>query len=239
MRFALAAATVLTVASGSAWAQPSLEGPVCPERLVPFHSFCQWQLRPSSGEWIALLAPAGETLIGTPGPDSLSAEGEGDIVEGRAGNDTLASGFNRTALIGARGNDDLSTDAITSGDAVHGIEVQIGGPGNDVHRASLGATGLETMNETLIDLGDGDDEVTAMAYLEPSDNSGKGDDNAVTNQVFGRGGDDAIDTVADAQGFYGTSLTLNAVNGGPDDDRIIVRAISEFSGAGAVTDNRT
>ena len=36
MRLALAAATVLTVVSGSAWAQSSLEGPACPELIGAF-----------------------------------------------------------------------------------------------------------------------------------------------------------------------------------------------------------
>src|SRR5688572_33492610 len=121
MRFALAAATVLTVVSGSAWAQPSLDDPVCP-RPFPTLAFCQWQLRSDTDEWIGLLAPAGATINGTSGPDALAASGEGDVVNGLSGNDALSSSFNRTALNGGRGNDELSTEAIVSGDAVEAIE---------------------------------------------------------------------------------------------------------------------
>ena len=157
MRLTLAAAALGAIASLSAQAQPSLDGPVCPERSVPFHAFCQWQLRANSGQWISLLAPAGQTVVGTPAADALAAGGEGDIVDGLAGNDSLSSAFNRTALIGGRGNDELSTEASTVGDAVRGIAVQLGGSGNDVHRASLILTGVETASELLIDLGSGDD----------------------------------------------------------------------------------
>jgi Ca2+-binding RTX toxin-like protein len=235
MRLTTALAVLAVAPAIPASAHPSLDEPVCPEESAPFFAFCDWELRPHPAKWIPLLAPAGNTIVGTSGADALASGGEGDVVSGLDGSDVLSSGFDRTALIGGHGNDELSTDAITSGDGVDGIEVQLGGPGDDVQLAALGAFGMEKMNELLIDLGSGDDQVEATTYLDGFDEEGE---DAVSNQIFGRSGDDTIAAVADAQNFYGNSLALNAVDGGRGDDHITVRAVTEFDGFETIADNR-
>jgi Ca2+-binding RTX toxin-like protein len=217
-------------------AQHSLDDPVCPEDVAPFFAFCDWQLRPDPAEWLPLLAPAGNTIVGTPGADALAAGGEGDVVSGRAGSDALSSGFDRTALLGGDGDDDLSSDAVAAGEAVAGIEAQLGGRGDDTHRASLRVIGFDALNEQLIDLGSGDDQVDGKAFLDSFITFDS--ESAVSNQVFGRAGDDTIASVADAQNFFGNSLALNAVDGGTGDDHITVRAVTEFDGDSTIADNR-
>jgi Ca2+-binding RTX toxin-like protein len=236
MRLSTVLAVLVIAPAAPASAQSSLDDPVCPEQVAPFFAFCDWELRPDSAEWLPLLAPAGDTILGTPGDDTLAAGGEGDVVSGLGGDDALSSGFDRTELLGGDDEDDLSTDAVAAGEAVAGIEAQLGGRGDDTHRATLRVTGFDALNEQLIDLGPGEDQVDGRSFLDSfiSFDSESG----VANQVFGRDGDDAIAMVADAQNFFGNSLALNAVDGGKGDDHIVVRAVTEFDGNRTIADNR-
>jgi Ca2+-binding RTX toxin-like protein len=236
MRLSTVLAVLVIAPAIPASAQHSLDDPVCPDDVAPFFAFCDWQLRPDPAEWIPLLAPAGDTIVGTPGSDALAAGGEGDVVSGLAGSDALSSGFVRTALLGGDGDDELSNDAVAAGEAVANIEAQLGGRGDDAHRASLRGTGFDSQHEQLIDLGSGDDQVDARNFLDSSVRFES--ENSVSNQVFGRAGDDTIVSVADAQNFLGHSLALNAVDGGTGDDHITVRAVTEFDGDSTIADNR-
>jgi serralysin len=237
MRLSTVLAVLVVAPAIPASAQHVLGGPACPE-AAPFFSFCDWELRPDTAEWIPLLAPAGNNITGTRGADALAAVGEGDVVSGLAGNDALSSSFNRTALLGGDGGDDLSSDVVAAaGEGIVGIGVALGGRGNDVLRASLTGTGFDGENELLIDLGAGDDRVEASGFLDPLPDLDDGDQ-TVTNQVFAQSGDDTITSVADAEDFFGNALALNAVDGGMGHDHITVRAVTEFDGGGTIADNR-
>jgi Ca2+-binding RTX toxin-like protein len=121
-------------------------------------------------------------------------------------------------------------------DGVQAFTIQLGGADDDTHRASLGVLGDGARGELLIDLGSGHDEVEANSHSLPDD-----DDNprlVSANQIFGRDGNDAIEAVADTQGFGGDTLTLNAVSGGDGSDRITARAVTEFFGDDTIADNR-
>jgi Ca2+-binding RTX toxin-like protein len=235
----VAAATLVVFASFPVQArkgpdsEPSLDAPVCSGSS----SLCQWELRPEVDEWFSLLEPIHEILVGTKRADALGAGAEGDIVRGLAGDDSLTSAFNRTALLGARGDDVLVTDTRAVGEGVHALAIQLGGEDDDWHRASLGVSGSEANGELLLDLGSGHDVVDANVYTDFS-YGGDDDDNVRSIQIYGRGGDDVISAVADAQGVYQSSLAINAVDGGKGDDRITVRAVTEFFGGGTIADNR-
>ncbi len=238
LRLTTAAATLVALASIPVQAvtrfdfEDSLVSPVCPDpRPWVNPLLCEGSPPPELDEWLSLLVPIHETLIGTAGDDMLSTGAEGDVVDGLAGNDALASTFNRTALIGDRGDDKLVTDTVAVGERVHGLAVQLGGNGNDVHRAFLGVNGFETTGELLLDLGRGHDLVEAEAHSSHSFYNRK---TALSTQIYGRSGDDVIDAVADAQGIFRDAEATNTVGGGDGDDRITARAVTEFEGYGRI-----
>ena len=85
-------------------------------------------------DWLSLIDPINSLILGTGDDDVLSAQADGDIVLGLAGNDRLNSTFNLTALIGGDGEDTLTTNVIVplqSDAPVHGIAIQLGETGND------------------------------------------------------------------------------------------------------------
>ena len=189
-------------------------------------------------------------MIGTPGPDSLSAEGGGGDIVGMAAPATtrLSSAFNRTALIGARGDDGLSTDAVTAGGRRRprnrGADRQPG-DGQGLHRAVAGRHRTRDDRKRDVDRsrrrattgGDGD----GLNLDTEASSERRATTTPSRTRCLGRGGDDAIDTVADARvGFFGTSLALQRRERRPRrTDGITVRGdLGVFRLRGAVTDNR-
>jgi hypothetical protein len=214
---------------------PSLDFPVCDGGSTL--GICGWELRPDVDEWMGLIAPIDQEIIGTRGADALAAGDQGDVVRGLGGADSLTSAFNRTALLGDRGGDALMTDATAVGDGILGLAIQLGGAGDDSHRARLGVLGYEANGELLLDLGSGHDRVDAEVYMASGDFNDD-DGGIVANQIFARSGNDEIVAVADAQRVSDDALALNAVAGGAGADRISALAITEFYGSTTIADNR-
>lgn len=194
-------------------------------------------------EWLSLIAPINDTIMGTQSNDALSAEAEGDVVFGLDGDDALSSAFNRTALIGGRGNDSLTTNVIVpmqGSEPVHGLAIQLGGKGND----SLDATvtlqgGVVTVQDrelsaaVLVDGGRGNDVINAVANVALPI---FGNVTATTN-IRGGSGDDVIDAVADTRGALDRNFAKNSVAGGCGDDHITARAETGLSGSFATAIN--
>ena len=75
------------------------------------------------------------TLIGTPGNDVIYGLGGNDVIRGRGGNDTIIGGLGNDKLYGEAGNDTLNggagTDTLVGG---AGADRLNGGPGTDIQR---------------------------------------------------------------------------------------------------------
>ncbi len=73
------------------------------------------------------VAPAGCTIVGTPGNDFLFDSPRNDVVCGLGGNDTIAGGGGNDVLRGGPGDDTIQGGA--------GADRLLGGPGDDSLRA--------------------------------------------------------------------------------------------------------
>jgi serralysin len=124
-------------------------------------------------DWLSLIDPISGLIVGTRRDDVLSAQADGDIVLGLAGNDRLSSVFNRTALIGGSGADTLNQCCCPlQGDApVHGLAIQFGGTGSDELNATVTPQGgdtsqnIELAADVLFDGGSGNDIINAQANV--------------------------------------------------------------------------
>jgi Ca2+-binding RTX toxin-like protein len=192
--------------------------------------------------WLPLIDPVNDLIIGTMRNDTLSAQAEGDIVFGLAGDDDLSSAFNRTGLIGGRGHDTLTTEVVvpvTGSEPVHGLAIQIGGAGNDALDATVTLQGgdireRDVTAEVLLDGGRGNDTINAVAnVLRPTFGNV-----AATTRVLGGSGDDIIDAVADTRGAVVTdNFAMNSVDGGSGDDHIRAQVETEHQGFAATASN--
>lgn len=193
-------------------------------------------------EWLFLIDPVNDAIIGTRRNDTLSAQAEGDIVFGRAGDDDLSSAFNRTGLIGGRGHDTLTTEVVvpvTGTEPVHGLAIQIGGSGNDALDATVTLQGGDIRDrdvtaEVLVDGGRGNDTINAVAnVVRPTFGNV-----IVTTRVLGGSGDDTIDALADTRGAGGVdNFAMNSVDGGSGDDHIRAQAETELVASHATAMN--
>jgi Ca2+-binding RTX toxin-like protein len=119
-------------------------------------------LRPLCGGRQATIASNDPTIVGTRGPDVITAGRGPNVISGSGGNDVICGGFGRDVIHGDRGNDMI--DGKQGNDAVHGgrgsDEVDGGGDrdgvfgdsGNDTVRGGRG-------NRDDVDGGPGDDDV--------------------------------------------------------------------------------
>lgn len=191
----------------------------------------------ASADWLSLIDPVHETILGTNGNDTLAAAADGDIVEGLRGDDDLSSTFNRTALIGDRGNDTLTTnDIVTAPDeeTAHGLAIQLGGADNDTLNATVTLQGglsptlhaQELTADVLSDGGSGDDIVNATANVVGPTTG----DVILRTDVLGGRGDDTINAISDASGSGGDNHVTNHIHGGSGDDHITALAQTNLSG---------
>jgi serralysin len=198
----------------------------------------------SPADWLALIAPFNPPIIGTNGNDTLSAQAEGDVVLGVAGDDELSSAFNRTALLGGKDGDTLTTNVIIpAGPAsADGLAVQIGGKGEDTLSATVtiqgaippaGNFGDQRTATILLDGGDDNDVIRAEARIELATLANV----ALTTLVYGGRGDDRIEAIADAAGALNNNLVANVVHGGDGADHITALAQTSFAGFNGVASN--
>lgn len=174
-------------------------------------------------------------IVGTPQDDVLSAQADGDIVMGLAGNDHLDSTFNRTALLGGGDNDTMTTNVLVplqDGAPVQGVALQFGGTGNDSLDATVTLEGGNTTGElreltadVLLDGGGGDDTINARGNVALPVLGNV----TVGIKVNGGGGDDTIDAIADGRGALVDSIATNCIDGGAGDDHITAHAETAFS----------
>lgn len=149
----------------------------------------------------------GQILVGTDGDDTLITQGGPDVLDGKAGNDTLIAGGGEDTIYGGEG-DDLIV-------GLGGADKLYGGEGND---EIIGHGGRD-----LIDGGEGDDIIYAGGAPDVV-SGGPGDDfiNAEggpdivdggegNDTIYGGGGPDTLDGGAGNDMIYG--------QGGPDDLR--------------------
>jgi Ca2+-binding RTX toxin-like protein len=186
--------------------------------------------------WLSLIDPVNNVIIGTMRNDTLSAQAEGDLVFGLAGDDDLSSAFNRTGLIGGRGHDALTTEVIIpvqGSEPVHGLAIQIGGAGNDALDATVTLQGVDFQQrdlsiEVLLDGGDGNDVINAVANLVIPTFGNV----TATTRVLGGRGDDIINAVADTRGagLLLDNFAMNSVDGGSGDDHIRAQAETDLQG---------
>ena len=128
---------LVVFASVPARAEPSFDDPLCPPNpsFPPIRSApANGSSGPNTGQWIPLLAPPGQTVVGTSGTDALAAGGEGDVVDGLVRQRCARELFDRTALIGERGttSSPRKRTRFPTG-LLRAYELQLGGPGNDTH----------------------------------------------------------------------------------------------------------
>ncbi|MHB0767245.1 calcium-binding protein [Bradyrhizobium sp. 5.13L] len=185
-------------------------------------------------DWISLLETINGLIIGSRHDDVLSANAEGDIVLGLAGNDHLDSAFNRTALIGGSGNDTLTTNVVVplqDNAPLHGLAIQFGGTGSDDLNATVTLQGgnapqnPEQVADVRLDGGSGHDTISATANVALPVIG----DVTVRTDLFGGSGNDTIHAVADGRNTLGNSIALNTVDGGSGDDRVTAHAETAFS----------
>ncbi|WP_424631067.1 calcium-binding protein [Bradyrhizobium sp. SYSU BS000235] len=197
-------------------------------------------------DWLSLIDPINNLIIGTPHDDTLSAGAEGDVVFGLGRNDQLSSIFNRTALIGDTGSDTLTTNVLVptarapgqGNDPIHGLAVQYGGAGDDsldatvtLQRAMSGSpTDSRVITaEVLQDGGAGNDTINAVANISPAaPQSAVFGNVTATTHVLGGAGDDTINAVADARGALNISIAINVVDGGSGNDHITAHADTDI-----------
>ena len=192
----------------------------------------------TSLDWLALIDPVNDLILGTKRSDTLQARAEGDIVFGRGGNDNLSSTFNRTALVGGEGGDTLTTAvAIGLGDPpapaaepLHGLVVQIGGAGKDHLTAQLSMAAPGTTGDVMIDGGDGQDSITVNATPGGRVVSGPLLTTQLNTHVLGGSGDDLITVVGGTRDSAVDVNVTNTVDAGPGDDKVIVSGETTFSG---------
>lgn len=191
----------------------------------------------ASADWLSLIDPVHQTIIGTNGNDTLAAAAEGDIVEGLLGDDDLGSTFNRTALVGGQGNDTLTTDVFVprqGNDPVHGVAVQFGRADDDTMSATVTLEGgdvtvqqRELTADVRADGGIGNDVITVTANVA----SAIFGDATLETHVRGGDGKDTIVATADAENVINDNRAMNTVDGGADDDTITALARTEFDGS--------
>ncbi len=196
-------------------------------------------------DWLSLIDPSNSLILGTNQDDVLSAQADGDIVSGLAGNDHLNSVFNRTALIGDSGDDTLNTNALVlQGDSpVHGLSIQSGGRGNDsldatvtVQGGSLSSPPLSTdlRGDVLLDGGSGNDVINATATGALPTNAGL----IVSTDVSGGSGNDIINVLADGDGpVFRSSIATNKVDAGSGNDHVTAHAETGFNAGLGIASN--
>ena len=197
----------------------------------------------ASTDWLALIDPVHERIVGTQGNDTLAAAAEGDVVEGLRGDDDLTSILNRTALFGGRDEDRLTTNVVVplqGLEPVHGIALQFGGADADTMNATVTLEGgdvtvqqRELSADVRSDGGSGDDVISVTANVANAVFA----DVTVETHVLGGEGSDIIEAVADAQKALGDNWAMNVVEGGAGDDRISAFARTELVGSIATAIN--
>ncbi|SOC45858.1 hemolysin type calcium-binding protein [Rhizobium subbaraonis] len=194
-------------------------------------------------EWLLLIDPVDQVILGTRRSDVLATKAEGNIVFGLGADDWLSSSHNRTALLGGSGDDKLKTTVVIpmqGDDPVKGLAIQMGGSGRDKLEATITLQGgLLTFPERQLsaeirqDGGRGHDIIKATANLAQTVVA----DFTAKIHILGGSGDDRIDALADTRGALGDLLAKILVDGGSGDDYIKARAETELVGSIATASN--
>lgn len=175
-------------------------------------------LRPLCGGKQATIASNDATIVGTRGPDVITAGRGPNVISGAGGNDVICGGFGRDVIHGDRGNDTI--DGKRGNDAVHGgrgsDEVDggsdrdevFGDSGNDALRGGRG-------NRDDVDGGPGDDDLGGGPGAFDTLTGGVGND-----RIDGGAGNHDIVSYRGAGGPIAVDLGSGSVTGA-EEERLV------------------